>query len=93
MAILAVALAYASIRMLRQRPNVFTVIFLVTFLVVLLGSGVEVPYLTDWIRPWILQVPALAGTRGLLLGIGLGAIGAGLRVLTGSDHPYGGQHG
>jgi hypothetical protein len=90
MAILAVALAYAGIRMLRQRPTAFTVLFLATFLIVLLGSGVEIPYVTDWIRPWLLQVPVLAGTRGLLLGIGLGAIGAGLRVLTGSDHPYGG---
>jgi len=33
---------------------------------------------------------AIAGMRGLLLGVGLGTLAAGLRVLSGVDRPYGG---
>lgn len=90
MALLAVALALAAIRMLRDKLNAFTLIFLAVFLIVLLGSSLDVPYLSDLLQPWISNVWALAGTRGLLLGIGLGALAAGLRVLSGVDRPYGG---
>lgn len=90
LAILAIALAYASIRLLTRRLNLFSVLFLASFLLVLAGVGPEIPYISDFVRPWILQVPALAGTRGLLLGIGLGSIATGLRILTGAEHPYGG---
>jgi hypothetical protein len=37
----------------------------------------------------IVRVPAVAGARGLLLGIALGAIATGIRVLVGLDRPYG----
>jgi hypothetical protein len=42
------------------------------------------------IRSWIVSVPALGGARGILLGIALGTIATGLRILMGSDRPYGG---
>jgi hypothetical protein len=90
MALLAVALAYAAIRMLRTKRNGFTLVFLAVFLVILLGTGLDIPYLSDQLQPWIANVWALAGIRGLLLGIGLGALAAGLRVLSGVDRPYGG---
>ncbi len=35
------------------------------------------------------RVPAIAGARGLLLGIALGAVATGLRLLMGLDRPYG----
>ena len=66
MAVLAVSLAYASARLLRRRPSVFTIIFVVTVLIVLLGTG---PLITsqipevDYLRDWIAQVPAAAGAR------------------------------
>jgi hypothetical protein len=90
MALLAVALAYAAIRMLGKRTNLFTGIFLVVFLVVLIGTGLDLPYISDTIRPWVENVWAIAGMRGLLLGVGLGTLAAGLRVLSGVDRPYGG---
>lgn len=90
MALLAVALAYAAIRMLGKRANLFTGIFLVVFLIVLIGTGLDLPYLSDTIRPWVENVWAIAGMRGLLLGVGLGTLAAGLRVLIGVDRPYGG---
>jgi hypothetical protein len=40
------------------------------------------------VRIWITQVPAVAGARGLLLGIALGVVATGLRVLFAQDRPY-----
>jgi len=95
MAILTVALAYSAARMLRQRINMFSVLFLLTALVILLGTaplfGIEVPGLhgPDGIREFLAQVPAVAGARGIILGVALGTIATGLRVLMGADRPYG----
>jgi hypothetical protein len=33
-------------------------------------------------------VPTLAGVRGILLGVALGTIATGLRVLMGAERPY-----
>lgn len=94
MAVLAVSLAYASARLLHHRTNLFSVIFVATALLVLLGTGSfpggELPFIGDVIRPWLAQVPAAAGARGILLGVALGIIATGLRVLMGVDRPYGG---
>jgi hypothetical protein len=40
------------------------------------------------IKDWILNVPTLAGVRGILLGVALGTIATGLRILLGADRPY-----
>lgn len=40
------------------------------------------------LRDWMLAVPVAAATRGILLGVALGATAAGLRVLLGIDRPY-----
>jgi len=40
------------------------------------------------IKDWVLDVPALAGMRGILLGVGLGTAATGMRVLLGIDRPY-----
>ncbi len=94
MALLAVALAYACIRMLRWRTNLLSIVFVVTVVLVMIGSvpllGVWVPVVSDKLQPWVTQFLALAGARGILLGIALGSIATGLRVLIGVDRPYGG---
>jgi hypothetical protein len=91
MAILAVILAYASIRLLNRRLTAFSIIFVVTTLVVLLATGslfsFNLPGLQE-LRAWIAQVPAMAGSRGILLGVALGTIATGLRILMGADRPY-----
>lgn len=96
MALLAVTLTYASIRLLRRRLNLFSVIFLVTTLLVLLGTAPlpflgDTPFLSSLARPIIAQVLAAAGARGILLGVALGTLTTGLRILFGADRPYGGQ--
>ena len=98
MALLAVTLAFASIRLLRQHLNLLSIIFLVTTLLILLGTAPlpflgAIPGLGDWIRPFIAQVFAAGGARGILLGVGLGTLTTGLRILFGADRPYGGKRG
>jgi hypothetical protein len=39
-------------------------------------------------KEWIMSVPVLAGTRGVLLGIALGVLVAGARLVLGIDRPY-----
>lgn len=94
LAVLAIILVYAGARLLIRRPRWNTILFLVTVLLVLLGS---VPLLfigeiapLSVIRNWLTQVPAIAGARGLLLGVALGTVATGLRILIGADRPYGG---
>ncbi len=96
MALLAVTLTYASIRLLRRRFNLLSVVFLVTALLILLGTAPlpfvgDIPGLSDWLRPFIAQVMAAAGARGILLGVALGTLTTGLRILFGADRPYGGN--
>lgn len=94
MALLAVTLAVASMRLLRRRAGLFAYVFIATALVVLLGTAPlygfgEIPVLTQ-VRTWISGVLSVAGARGILLGIALGTIATGIRVLLGVDRPYGG---
>jgi hypothetical protein len=96
MALLAVTLTYAGIRLLRHRFNLFSVIFLVAALLIMLGTAPlpflgGIPGLSDWMRPFIAQVLAASGARGLLLGVALGTLTTGLRILFGAERPYGGN--
>jgi len=96
MALLSVVLIYAGARLLRRRMGVFTVVFVTTVVITLLGAvpwfGIEVPGLhgPDGLRALIAQIPAVGGARGILLGVALGTVATGLRVLLGADRPYGG---
>jgi hypothetical protein len=93
MALLVVTLTYASIRLLRTRNNLISVIFLITALLVFLGTVplpfIEIRFLGEVLRPFIAQVLATAGARGILLGVALGTLTTGLRILFGADRPYG----
>lgn len=92
LAVTAVSLTYAAASILRKRMDLFSIIFFFVILLVLLGSfsipPATLPFL-HVIRDWILRVPALGGARGLLLGIALGTITTGIRILMGTDRPYG----
>ena len=95
MALLAVTLLYAAVRLLRRRPDLMSIFFLISASLILLGSATlpfgEIPILSNWIRPWVTQVLALGGARGILIGVALGSLLTGLRVLFGFDRPYGGK--
>ncbi len=95
MALLAVSLAVAGVRMVARRRDVYSLIFIVTALLVLLGTapwpfgGGGLTAYFGWLRNWLAQVWAAGAARGLVLGIALGAVATGLRVLLGADRPYG----
>jgi hypothetical protein len=96
MAILAVTLTYASIRLLRRRLNLLSVIFLVTAVLMLFATAPlpffgTIPGLSDVLRPFMAQVMAAAGARGILLGVALGTLTTGIRIIFGADRPYGGN--
>ena len=95
MALLAVTLLYASIRLLRRRTDIMSIVFLATTVLMLIASATlpfgEVGVLNDFLRPWFQHVLALGGARGILIGVALGTLTTGLRVLLGSDRPYGSQ--
>ena len=94
MALLAVTLIYAAARLLRRRVDLMTFIFLGVVLVALLAATPlpfgKIPG-ASFIE-WLLRDNfAAGGSRGILIGVALGALTTGLRVLFGVDRPYGGN--
>lgn len=79
-------LVYAAYRLLRSRVTWSSLLFVVTLLVVLLGWLPSSN--AAGLRDWILQVPATSGARGLLIGVGLGTVVVGIRILTAQDRIY-----
>jgi hypothetical protein len=91
LAILAVTLVYAAVRLLRQRRDPLAILFLGSALIFLiLGSGLlssfNLPVLNG-IADLVNRLP-VAGMRGILLGVALGSLTTGLRILMGADRPY-----
>jgi len=62
-------------------------LLVITGVIVLLGQVPLWGALTTF-KEWILEVPSMAGARGILLGVALGTVATGLRVLLGIDRPY-----
>jgi hypothetical protein len=95
MGLLTIFLLYAAIRLLRRRADMMGIVFLVTAALIFVGSATlpfgDIPILGTLIRPWVSQILALGGARGILIGVALGTLTTGIRVLFGIDRPYGGQ--
>ncbi|MCL4273599.1 MAG: hypothetical protein KJZ77_06975 [Anaerolineales bacterium] len=95
MGLLTVSLLYAAIRLLRRRADVMGVVFLLTAVLIFIGSATlpfgDMPVFGTLVRPWVAQIWALGGARGILIGVALGTLTTGLRVLFGLDRPYGGN--
>ena len=91
-ALLAVVLVYALARLFWRGVTLFNLMFAGAVLFML-----AVPVLLAWVSPLpllselhtlITQVLAFAGSRAILMGVALGVIATGLRVLIGADRPY-----
>jgi hypothetical protein len=88
--LLAFFVASAAYRAFRAR-NFESLLMLVVGIIVLLGQtplGASMWDQLPAIKDWILEVPGLAGARGIILGVSLGTIATGLRILLGIDRPY-----
>lgn len=95
MALLAISLAVAGFRLVSQKRDWTSMVFAGTAFFVLLGT-LQWPVISEEmyinftrLRDWLVQVLASGGARGILLGVALGAIVTGLRVLLAVDRPYG----
>jgi hypothetical protein len=88
-ALVVFTLALAAFRLLRARRSPATVLFLAVVAIVLLGATpfVGLEWLAD-VRDWIVNVPGMAGMRGLLLGVALGTVITALRVFLTIERPY-----
>jgi hypothetical protein len=94
MAVLAVTLTVAAAKFFRTRSDMMGIVFIVTFFIVLLSSGplfgLELPYFTRVFGPYVNNFFSLGAVRGILIGVGLGTLATGIRILIGADRPYGG---
>jgi uncharacterized membrane protein YhaH (DUF805 family) len=88
-AILVFFLVTAMLRLLTVRSLESAVMLLVALLVLAGQVTVGLVPLLPEMRDWILNVPAMAGVRGILLGVALGAVLTGVRLLLGVERPYG----
>jgi hypothetical protein len=82
-------LVYAAYRLMRRRVTVWNIVFSVAAIIMLLGwiplKNTDV--LAD-VRDWLVRVPVSAGARGILIGVGLGTVTVGVRVLIGQDRSF-----
>lgn len=87
---LAVVLTLAGARLIRARRNwpAFVFIAVALFLMISLAPIGLLSFLPD-VRDILVQPFADGAARGILLGVALGVIATGLRVIIGVDRPYG----
>lgn len=87
-ALLVFFLVTATYRLLLVR-SIESAVMLIVVLLVLLGQSAFglIPALPK-LKDWILDVPTMAGVRGILLGVALGALLTGIRLLLGLERPY-----
>lgn len=79
-------LVYAAYRLMRRRITPWYVLFAAAVVFVLLGwIPLENAEALADLHDWVVRVPVSAGARGLLIGVGLGTIVVGLRVLLGQE--------
>jgi hypothetical protein len=82
-------LVYAAYRLMRRQVTVWYIVFSAALIVVLLGwIPLKATETLGDVRDWIVRVPVSAGARGILIGVGLGTITAGVRVLVGQDRSF-----
>ncbi len=89
--LLAFFLTTALFRSLRLRSREAMVMLVVALIVVIgqapfsAGSPLDI---VASVKDWLLDYPALAGIRAIILGVSFGAIGLSIRILLGFDRPY-----
>jgi len=94
MAVLAISLTLAAARLLQNRNDLMSIVFVMALFILLVGSGplfgIEIPFFTSVLGPYVSQFLSTGAMRGLLIGVALGTLLTGLRILIGADRPYGG---
>ncbi len=94
--LLAFFLLFAGFQMLKRQRAVWSILFILTAVLILVGNALSasalppenVSRIIRQGRHIIQNIIVLAGVRGLLLGIALGAILLSIRILIGLERPY-----
>lgn len=94
--LLAFLLLFSGVQLLRRQRNVGGVLFLLTALLVLLSTALATSRFIPnglaetfgAVRDAIMTIFVTAGMRGILLGVALGTITLGIRLLVGVERPY-----
>lgn len=87
-ALLVFFLVTAAYRLLLVRSIESAVMLIVVVLVLLGQSALGLVPALPKLKDWILDVPTMAGVRGILLGVSLGAFLTGIRLLLGLERPH-----
>jgi hypothetical protein len=90
-ALLAFFLLFAAGRLLQRRPDRWSLIFLVTLVIIFLSQSPLPTAVADavaWLADLLTGLLAGAGMRGLLIGVALGAVTIAVRLLIGMERPY-----
>ncbi len=93
MSLLSITLLTACLRLMQRRKGLLAVIFLVSsvlFILILSGAAGYfggVPGVDGFLR--FMNMLPTAGARGILLGVALGSLTTTLRILLGTERPYG----
>jgi len=91
LALLAVVLLTLGVHIRHNNLNLFRMVFILTVILSLL-SATEIPGIEklrlDQVYQWLAGVLSIGGARGIILGVALGTLAAGLRLLMGIDRPY-----
>ena len=95
MAVLSVSLVVATINLMHRKPGWLSITFIVTAFLVLIGTAPlpfgNIQIISGVIKPFLSEVMAASGARGILLGVALATLTMGLRILFGAERPYGGK--
>lgn len=83
------SLVYGAFRLMRRQVKWDYLLFLSAMVIALVGwlplDGLEA--FAD-LRDWLLRIPVTGGIRGLLIGVGLGSVVVGIRVLLAQERFY-----
>ena len=88
-ALLFLSMVQGGARVMGKRADIWGLLFVTVMVVVLLGSLpiASLAPVRVW-SDWLMEIPVSAGARAILLGIALGTVVTGVRVLLGQDRSY-----
>lgn len=82
-------LVWGALRILQRGITRGRLLFVIVVLITLVGSLLDGTTLLQQAADWLMEVPVSAGSSGILLGIALATLVAGVRVIIGQDRQYG----
>lgn len=94
--LLAFFLLFAGFRLLKRQRNIWSILFIVTAVLILLSNALINSALLPagaslafgQLRNTIQDIFVTAGIRGILIGVALGIVMLSIRMLTGLERPY-----